>query len=110
MPQDQFLNEKQKIEKEIQKLERQMRTLQTRKRRPVINSIIRSMLDFEITPEEITKAYEKRGQRAATTSKAPVRFIDPSTGDTWTGRGRPPRWITEAESQGKSRDDFLIES
>ena len=27
---------------------------------------------------------------------------------TWSGRGRQPGWIKEAEAAGKSRDDFLI--
>jgi DNA-binding protein H-NS len=31
---------------------------------------------------------------------------DPSA--TWTGKGRQPNWIKEAEAAGKSRDEFLI--
>lgn len=31
------------------------------------------------------------------------KFQDPETGATWTGRGKPPNWIT-----GKDRDAFLI--
>jgi len=27
---------------------------------------------------------------------------------TWTGKGRQPNWIKEAEAAGQSRDDFLI--
>lgn len=110
MPQESFLNEKQEIEKQIQKLERKMRSLHTRQRRPVINSIVRSMQEYEITPEEITQAFERRAKRATTASTAPARYKNPETGDTWTGRGRPPRWIIEAESQGKNRDAFLIKA
>lgn len=108
MPQDAFLNEKQEIEKQIQKLKRKMRTIHTRQRRPVITSIVRSMIEYEITPEEITEAYEKRNQRATSKATAPARFKNPKTGDTWTGRGRPPRWIVEAESKGQNRENFLI--
>lgn len=32
-----------------------------------------------------------------------AKYRDPSTGATWTGRGKPPLWIKD-----KSRDDFLI--
>ncbi|MGO3892334.1 MAG: H-NS histone family protein [Paenalcaligenes sp.] len=114
MPQESYTSEKQKIEKEILKLQRQMRTLQTRQRRPVINSIIRSMVDYDITLEEITEAYSRRGTRSATAgenaskSALPPKFRNSATGETWTGRGRPPRWITDAEAAGKSRDSFLI--
>lgn len=109
MPQDEFINEKQEIEKQINKLKRKMRTLQTRRRRPVITSILRSMAEYEITPEEIAKEYEKRNTKAAKkTRSTPDKYKNPETGATWSGRGRPPRWITDAEEDGKSRDDFLI--
>lgn len=107
MPKKTFLNEKQEIEKQIKQLKRKIRTLHSRQRRPVITSIIRSMIEYEITPEEIAQAYEKRST-IGTKSTAPARFKHPSTGDTWSGRGRPPRWIVEAETQGQHRDQFLI--
>lgn len=110
MPQENFLNEKQQLEKQIQKLQRKMRTLHTRQRRPVINSIIKSMQEYGITPDEITEAFERRQKRATTTSSTPARYKNPETGDTWTGRGRPPRWIVEAEAKGKKRASFLIKA
>jgi len=30
--------------------------------------------------------------------------------NTWTGRGRPPRWLVAAERSGKRRESFLIDS
>lgn len=35
---------------------------------------------------------------------APAKYRDDATGNTWTGRGKPPAWIA-----GKNREDFLIE-
>jgi DNA-binding protein H-NS len=35
--------------------------------------------------------------------KAPARYRDPVTGATWSGRGKPPRWIN-----GKDRAAFEI--
>jgi DNA-binding protein H-NS len=29
-------------------------------------------------------------------------------GDTWTGRGVKPRWLTSAMNEGKKPEDFLI--
>jgi DNA-binding protein H-NS len=29
-------------------------------------------------------------------------------GETWTGRGRMPRWLSEAERSGKSREEFRV--
>jgi DNA-binding protein H-NS len=37
-----------------------------------------------------------------------VKYRD-SNGNTWTGRGRMPRWLTAALRGGKAkRDDFLV--
>jgi DNA-binding protein H-NS len=46
------------------------------------------------------------GKRAAKGgSKSPVapKFRDPATGNTWSGRGKPPLWIA-----GKDRAQFAI--
>lgn len=32
-----------------------------------------------------------------------VKYRDDATGETWTGRGRPPRWL-----DGKDKNQFLI--
>ncbi|MYN40345.1 H-NS histone family protein [Duganella sp. FT109W] len=45
---------------------------------------------------------------AKQTPKAPrkpveVKYKDEATGDTWTGRGRAPKWLA-----GKDKDDYLI--
>jgi DNA-binding protein H-NS len=74
------------------------------------------MKEFNITPEEITSALGKPGARARVAKKAtvstrppvPVKYKHPNTGATWTGRGKPPRWVVEAEAAGQSRNDFLV--
>lgn len=35
--------------------------------------------------------------------KVEPKYRDPATGNTWTGRGKPPRWLA-----GKDRDAFKI--
>lgn len=111
-----------KIEKEIARLKKQAQALQNKKRLPVIRSIVKSMREYEITPEEVIAAYNKGGtsktRTASRTSKGnrgprgpvPPKYRHPDTGETWTGRGKAPRWITEAETAGRSRDEFLIQS
>ena len=38
---------------------------------------------------------------------AGVKFRDPSNpGNTWSGRGKRPRWFNDALAQGKSQDDL----
>lgn len=119
MKNDSYLTLKQKIEKEIQKLQKQAEALQKKRRGPVIASIVKSMREYDITPEEIASAFTKKpsgrpgAPRSATKTAVkrtpvPPKYKHPETGATWTGRGKPPRWITDAEQQGASRDTFLI--
>ena len=35
------------------------------------------------------------------------KFRSPN-GETWSGRGIPPRWMSELEAQGHKRDEFRI--
>src|SRR5690606_30499110 len=118
MVRDTYLSAKQKIEKEIQKLQKQAQALQVKQRGPAITSIIRSMREYEITPEEIAEAYNKNTVKtstpkptpAAANNKRPVpaKYRPPETGATWTGRGKAPRWVTAAEAEGQDRSNFLI--
>ena len=48
-----YSSAKQKIEKEILRLQKQMKSLRVKQRRPVIASIVKSMQDNEITIEEV---------------------------------------------------------
>lgn len=108
-----------KIEKEISKLKKRAETLHTKRRKPVITSIISSMREYHITPEEIAAAYltgkttrstTARKTAAPAAAKRPVapKYRHPSTGETWTGRGKAPRWLSAEEAAGTPRDNFLI--
>jgi DNA-binding protein H-NS len=41
--------------------------------------------------------------------KVAPKYRDPKTGETWSGRGAPARWLAAYEKQGKKRDSFLID-
>jgi len=41
--------------------------------------------------------------------KVEAKYENPKdTSQTWTGRGRQPRWMADAMANGKKPDDFLI--
>ncbi len=49
--------------------------------------------------------------KAKAPAKIKIRYRDPSKPEnTWSGRGRPARWITEAIKAGKvkSKEDFRV--
>lgn len=56
----------------------------------------RPRIENALTPAERAKAYRARKKqrtwRAA--NMPPVKYRDPDTGQTWSGRGLAPKWIT----------------
>lgn len=55
------------------------------------------------------KTRSKRDMQGAKASKPVVaKYRNAETGETWSGRGRMPRWLKHAEDQGRSRDDFAV--
>ena len=111
-----------KINKEIERLQKQAQLLQSKSRKPVLNSIIRSMKEYGITPEEVSAAFgkapasskstsakaPKAGKAASTKKPVAAKYRHPDSGATWTGRGKAPLWIVESEKNGQARQQFLI--
>ena len=53
-----------------------------------------------------SKASPKAGRKLG---KVAPKYRNPAnTKDTWTGRGRQPRWMAELVAAGKKVEDFLI--
>jgi DNA-binding protein H-NS len=46
-----------------------------------------------------------RGKRSETGGSLPVKFRGPN-GETWSGRGKLPKWLQTMEAEGRKRDDF----
>ncbi|WP_428145885.1 H-NS family nucleoid-associated regulatory protein [Delftia acidovorans] len=53
---------------------------------------------------QLVKDHELRAEELFVPDKPPnARYRNPKTGETWTGRGRAPRWI-----EGRDRKPFEI--
>jgi DNA-binding protein H-NS len=48
---------------------------------------------------------KRAGKRSQT--RAAVKYRDPKTGDTWSGRGRMARWLADKVEQGEKADKYL---
>jgi DNA-binding protein H-NS len=48
------------------------------------------------------------GRRGSSASPAAAKYRDPETGETWSGRGRVPRWLKAAERRGRKREEFAV--
>jgi DNA-binding protein H-NS len=104
------------IQARIQKLQVQADSLRRKSKQSVIAKIHDLMLKNELTLEDIgnptartskvTKAAKAKKASVAPTAKGklPAKYLNPKTGETWSGHARPPAWIKDV----KDRSKFLI--
>ena len=58
------------------------------------------VLDYSLTERDVFGGVRTSSAKGSTVAP---KYKDPVTGATWTGRGKPPRWIAD-----KDRAQFLI--
>ena len=72
-----------------------------------LEDLIRQKQELEKEIEEVTR--RERINAINTCRELIPKFMGPK-GETWTGRGRKPIWLQQAELEGKSLEDFRITS
>jgi len=116
------------IQKQIQKLQAQAKKLEAshlaRKSKSVsqVRALMKKLnvsitdLDDSIqstsTNRKVRKTRSGETQKALKAARPPVppKYKHPNTHETWTGRGKPPRWLAALMAQGQAKEDFLIAS
>ncbi|MBK0115643.1 MULTISPECIES: H-NS histone family protein [unclassified Delftia] len=58
----------------------------------VIAKVRALVADYNLTADDVFSS----GKRKSPVSAGVAKYRDPSTGATWTGRGKPPNWIKDA--------------
>jgi DNA-binding protein H-NS len=103
-----------------EELERKIEAIQVEERKSALDKIFALIGEFEFTAQDIfgrkagralshldvlpliTKT-SKTSKKQAKPLAPPAKYRDPTTGKTWTGKGRAPDWL-----QGKNREDFAV--
>ena len=95
---------------QIAKLRKQAEELRNQERAGVIDELRRKVAEYGLTAADLKLGGRGGGKRSVSAAplKGAAKYRSP-TGETWSGgRGRKPRWITEALAAGKSLSDFEI--
>jgi DNA-binding protein H-NS len=69
----------------------------------VIADIRQKIGEYGLTAQDLGFAVAAKRGRPPKKAPLPAKYQDPKTGNTWSGRGKPPKWIV-----GTNRDRFLI--
>lgn len=97
--------------KQIESLTKQAEDLRLKEISTAISDIKQLMQKHGITLADLGDAGPARGAKKksrATGAKVAAKFRNPSTGETWSGRGRTPKWLADAEAKGGKRESFAV--
>ncbi|QYG06798.1 H-NS family nucleoid-associated regulatory protein [Janthinobacterium sp. PAMC25594] len=61
------------------------------------------MKEYGLTVDDLRDGRSKPVKALKAHKPVVAKYRDDATGDTWSGRGRAPRWLA-----GKDKNDFLI--
>lgn len=88
------------LQSQIEKLQKQADQAREKELQTVVAQIRGIMSEYGIQPSDL--GITSRRKRKTGSTVAP-KYANPQTGETWTGRGRAPKWI-----DGKDRTKFAI--
>ena len=121
------------IQNQIEKLQKQAADIRTREFDATVQDILAKMQAFGITVKDLEAARRKgaaqsksgrakpgrtkagrpaaAGKRGSATKGRTVapKYRGPN-GETWTGRGVMPRWLSALVAQGRTREEFAIQA
>ena len=61
--------------------------------------------EYGLSAQDVFPSRPGRSGAPKAATKVAAKYRDPATGQTWTGRGKAPKWI-----EGKDRHAFLIQA
>lgn len=61
----------------------------------------------DLIPSSAKAPASPRKKRSDAGTQGAVKFRGPE-GQEWSGRGRPPQWLSAAEAEGKGRETFRV--
>ena len=99
------MSEYNELMKQIQELQEKADLVRREEVQAAVAQIHAIMKQYDLTVDDLGG---KRASKAAG-KKLPVKFIN-EDGETWTGQGRPPKWIVDAQAAGRDISEFKVRS
>jgi DNA-binding protein H-NS len=115
------------IQSQIEKLQKQATEIKAREFHKTVQDILAKMQAFGITLKDLqpgkARVGKAKGKIAKGVKSAPkavkrteksgpavaAKYRGPN-GETWSGRGLTPRWLAALIAQGKTKEEFTIQS
>lgn len=92
------------LQKQIAELEKQRDTLLSTERAAAIKDILQKIELFGFTAKDLNLVPERKAR--STHAKVAVKYK--SGLNSWTGRGKQPKWVVEHVTNGGKLEDLLV--
>ena len=115
------------IQSQIEKLQKQASEIKSREFDKTVQDILAKMQAFGITIKDlqpgkrrsgrpkskvmgaVAKGTPKRANKTGARTVVAAKFRGPN-GETWSGRGLMPKWLTALVAQGRTKQEFAIQA
>ena len=96
------------IQNQIEKLQQQAAEIRAQEFDKTVQEILAKMNAFGITLKDLDSVKGRTRKVAVTGAKpAAAKFRGPN-GETWSGRGLTPRWLSALLADGRTKEEFAI--
>ena len=112
------------IQNQIQKLQQQEIEIRTKEFDSTVQDILAKMASFGITVKDLQLKHKPKRRKGIKNMPTPGKVVRARqnkiagkkvapkyrgpNGETWSGRGLAPRWLSMLTASGKSKADFAV--
>ena len=105
----------QELKSQREELDRQIEEMTTKGRVEALEKIRAMMAESGLTVADLggrssrgANGSDGKAAKKDPSAKVAAKYRNESTGESWSGRGLKPRWMTAAISAGKKIEDFAV--
>ena len=105
-----LLAKQEKLRADLAAADKELAELRNAERAEVLGKIREMMSEYGITSDDLSgrSAAQRKAGLGTVRGPATVKFKDPATGQTWSGRGQKASWLKAAIAGGKKLEDFAV--
>lgn len=95
----------QELLQQQKELEKQIEAARKQELSEAITKVKALMSQYGLTMADITSTGKTSSAKG---TKVAPKYRNAETGETWTGRGRQPKWVEAALASGKTMEDLSV--
>jgi DNA-binding protein H-NS len=96
------------IQSQIEKLQKQANEIKAQEFDQTVQDILAKMAAYGITLKDLDVIKGRARKAAPAGSKSAAAKFKGPNGETWSGRGLTPRWLSALVAQGRTKEEFAI--